>query len=208
MLVQKLEVLSGINLAHPFTKPFEASYVYDNEAQCKDIIDNYGTYKTQHVLKQYTEIVDDNKNADEVKDKKQVHITTMYIGLDVAVDGKKQVDIHVPCSDFFNLCRSFSEYDDTDMFSLMIKYVKLHDLPDNVYESGEERPVKHSKRKKQDKDAKKIKRPKSNSLKPEETCDSAGSPNLEAKSNSDALPDKPAVSLVSSTVTAENSSKV
>ncbi|SCU94805.1 LADA_0G11430g1_1 [Lachancea dasiensis] len=165
LLVQKLEVLSGINLAHPFTKPFESSYIYDNDAQCKDIIDNYGTYKTQNILDQYTEVTQDNKDSEVVKDKKQVHITTMYIGLDVAVDGKKQVDIHVPCSDFFNLCRSFSEYDDADTFSLMIKYVKLHDLPSNVYEEGEERPIKLSKRKKQDKEGKKAKRPKSSAQK-------------------------------------------
>ncbi|CEP60887.1 polynucleotide adenylyltransferase PAP1 LALA0_S02e01926g [Lachancea lanzarotensis] len=168
LLVQKLEVLSGINLAHPFTKPFETSYIYDTDAQCKDIIDNYGTYKTQNVLEQYTEVNDENKDSDAVKGKKQVHITTMYIGLDVSADAKKQVDIHVPCSDFFNLCRSFSEFDDTDIFSLMIKYVKLHDLPNNVYDKDEERPLKHSKRKKQDKEGKKIKRPKSGSQKPDE----------------------------------------
>lgn len=187
LLVQKLETLGGINLAHPFTKPFEASYVYDNEAQCKDIIDNYGTHKAQDILAQYTEVTDDNKDTDGVKDKAQVHITTMYIGLDVALDGKKQVDIHVPCSDFFNLCRSFSEYDDTDMFSLMIKYVKLYDLPDNVYVEGEERPVKHSKRKKLGKDSKKSKRPKSNSLKAEEPT--SGTTNSE-KNNSQG-PNKP-----------------
>ncbi|SCU92172.1 LAFA_0F08504g1_1 [Lachancea sp. 'fantastica'] len=179
LLVQKLEVLSGINLAHPFTKPFEASYIYDTEAQCKDIIDNYGTFKTQNVLEQYTEVNDQNKDSDVIKDKKQVHITTMYIGLDVSADAKNQVDIHVPCSDFFNLCRSFSEFDDTDIFSLMIKYVKLHDLPNNVYDKDEERPVKHSKRKKQDREGKKLKRPKSSSQKADEANATPNEPHTE-----------------------------
>lgn len=163
LLVQKLEALNGINLAHPFTKPFETTYAYSTEDECKEIVDNYGTYKTEGVLKNYTEVTSDNKDDESLKDKKKVHITTMYIGLDVAVDDKKQIDIHVPCSDFFNLCRSFSEYEDTETFSLIIKYVKLYDLPDHVYDENETRPVKQSKKRKHDKMRKKIKRPKSDS---------------------------------------------
>ncbi|SCW04459.1 LAFE_0H14004g1_1 [Lachancea fermentati] len=161
LLVQKLEVLHGIKLAHPFTKPFEATYAYSNEEECKVIMDNYGTHKTEETLKQFKQVTDENKNEEEVKIKKQVHITTLYIGLDVEVEGKRQVDIHVPCSDFFNLCRSFSEYDDPETYSLIIKYVKVYDLPEAVYEEGEVRPIKQSKKRKQEKLSKKAKRPKS-----------------------------------------------
>ncbi|SCU97746.1 LAMI_0F11210g1_1 [Lachancea mirantina] len=161
LLVQKLEVLNGIKLVHPFVKPFECTYLYKTDEECSKIVDNYGTSKTEGVLKQFIEKTDANAQEETVKASKQVHITTLYIGLDVVAEGKKQIDIHVPCSDFFNLCRSFSEYDDPDTYSLMIKYVKLHDLPDTVYAEGEERPVKHSKRKKQDKPHKKAKKPKS-----------------------------------------------
>lgn len=164
LLVQKLEVLSGIKLAHPYTKPFESTYAYDTEEQYKEIFDNYGTHKTEDVLKKYTQITDENRDGKFLKYKEKVHITTMYIGLNIAVDEKKKIDIHVPCQDFFNLCRSFQEYEDTETFSLVIKYVKLYDLPDHVYETDDQRPVKPIKKRKNDKTVKKAKRPKSSSV--------------------------------------------
>ena len=71
-----------------------------------------------------------------------MHITTMYIGLDVDVEDKKAVDIHLPCSEFFNICRSFSDFEDENVFSLNIKHIKVYDLPDFVYEENETRPLK------------------------------------------------------------------
>lgn len=54
---------------------------------------------------------------------------------------KEKIDIHVPCTEFFNLCRNFSEeFQDNNQFQLVIKYVKLMDLPQNVYRPDETRP--------------------------------------------------------------------
>ncbi|AGO10452.1 AaceriABL002Cp [[Ashbya] aceris (nom. inval.)] len=172
LLVLKLEVLSGINLAHPYTKPFESTYAYKTEEEYKEIFDNYGTHKTEDVLKKYTEVTNENKDDESLKGMEKVHITTMYIGLNIAVDEKKKIDIHVPCQEFFNLCRSFQEYEDTETFSLVIKYVKLYDLPDHVYDAGEQRPVKASKKRKNEKAGKKAKRPKSSSVLPADGEDS------------------------------------
>lgn len=164
LLVLKLEALPGINLSHPFPSLFESTYCYNDSKDAETILENYGSHKTERVLVEYTKITDDNKDEEELKDKNKMYLTTMYIGLDVSVEDKKEkVDIHVPCTEFFNLCRNFNEeYQDNDIFSLIIRYVKLHDLPDKVYDEGETRPVKKkNKRKKGEKDIDISKRPKS-----------------------------------------------
>lgn len=163
LLVLKLEALNGIKQAHPYTKPFEAAFAYSGEDESREILDNYGSFKTEEQLKKYQRITDDAKDVDELKDKQKCYITTMYIGLDVNVEEKKEkIDIHVPCNEFFNLCRHFNEeYQNSDVYSLVIKYVKQYDLPSEVYDPGEARPAKKkSKRRKQDKSAEFSKRAK------------------------------------------------
>ncbi|KAH3899798.1 probable Poly(A) polymerase [Saccharomycodes ludwigii] len=161
LLVQKLEPLSGIKLAHPYTKPFEITYAFNDNEEYKDILNKYGTHKTEGMLSIYPVVTEENKNDSEISKMQKVHITTMYIGLDVDLDEKKRVDIHVPCTDYFNLCRSYPEYEDANTFSLIIRYVKVYDLPDCVYEEGEERPVKKNKKRRQLKTVEPNKRPKS-----------------------------------------------
>ena len=149
LLVLKLEVLPGINIAHPFPDLFGATYAYDNDEDAQTIIDNYGSHKTEAKLASFTKVTEENKDDESIKESKKVYMTSMYIGLDVNVESKKEkVDIHVPCAEYFNLCRNFSEeYQNNDVFSLAISYVKLHDLPDQVYAEGEQRPIKKKKSK-------------------------------------------------------------
>lgn len=194
LLVLKLEALTGIKSAHPFTKAFETAYCYSNEEERKEILDNYGTYKTEEQLKKYRQITDENKEDAEVKGKSKTYITTMYIGLDVNVEDKKEkIDIHVPCNEFFNLCRNFNEeYQNSDIYSLVIKYVKQYDLPSDVYDEGEIRPVKKkSKRKKLEKATSTSKRPKSDapvSKDPNRSVTSA-EPNTSGTSQSSSVPE-------------------
>ncbi|CCH62023.1 hypothetical protein TBLA_0G00760 [Henningerozyma blattae CBS 6284] len=166
LLVLKLETLAGIKLAHPYIKPFETTYNYTSDEECKEIMENHGTYKKEDSIKKYIKPSDEESTSEDPEDTKQFHITTMYIGLDVNVESKKEkIDIHVPCNEFFNICRNFSEeFQNSEVFSLIIKYLKLYDLPNEVYDEGETRPVKKkSKRKKHEKEHSNdsIKRPKS-----------------------------------------------
>lgn len=175
LLVLKLEALPGIKIAHPYTKPFETAYYYANDEERKKIVDSYGTYKTEDILGQFKTVASENEDDAKVKNASKVYITTMYIGLDVNVEDKKdKIDIHVPCNEFFNLCRNFNEeYQDSNIYSLVIKYVKQYDLPSEVYEEGETRPVKKkSKRKKLEKAAVNSKRPKSELSEAKEPVDS------------------------------------
>lgn len=152
LLVMKLETLPGIQLVHPYTKPFEKAYCYKTPDECRNILEKYGTYKSERELTQYTEYTEENKNDENVKDSNKLYITTMFIGLDITVENRREkIDIHLPCNEFFNLCRNFNEeYQNSDVFSLVIRYVKLYDLPNGVYEQGEKRIVKKKSKRKKD----------------------------------------------------------
>lgn len=155
LLVMKLEVLTGIKIAHPYVKYFETTYCFDTEEECKDIMDNHGSFKKEEFMKKFTKVTDENKQAEDIKDKSKVYITTLYVGLDLNIEEKKEkIDIHIPCNEFFNICKNFSEeFQQVEKYSLIIKYLKLYDLPSEVYDEGETRPVKKkSKRKKQSKE--------------------------------------------------------
>jgi poly(A) polymerase len=160
LLVQKLEVFQGVSLAHPYVKEFEKTFIYENEEEAKELESKFATYSNETELSKYKEVTDENK-SEIPEDAKRIHFTALYIGLDIASDNEsKKFDIHVPCNDFFNLCRSFPEYEDSSVFSISIKPVKLYDLPSFVYEENEQRPVKSRKRK-NPKSEKIAKRPKS-----------------------------------------------
>ncbi|ODQ61269.1 hypothetical protein WICANDRAFT_28713 [Wickerhamomyces anomalus NRRL Y-366-8] len=162
LLVQKLEIFQGINLAHPYVKAFEKTYLYETEDEAKEIELNFGNYSHESNLGKFKEITEENKDEEIKEGFKKLHLTALYIGLDITVSGEdKKFDIHVPCNDFFNLCRSFPEYSDNSVFSISIKHVKLYDLPSFVYGEDEQRPIKPSKKRKGDKNGKNNKRPKS-----------------------------------------------
>lgn len=144
LLTLKLETIPGIKLAHPFFKPFEAAYCYTDDQDAKTILNNHGSHMTEKALDKFTKVTDENKDDEDVKSKKNVHITTMYVGLGVSVENKKEkIDMHIPCGEFFNLCRNFHEsYQNPEVYSLVIRYLKSYELPDDVFGEDEQRPTK------------------------------------------------------------------
>ena len=144
LLTLKLETIPGIKLAHPFFKPFEAAYCYTDDQDAKTILNNHGSHMTEKALDKFTKVTDENKDDEDVKSKKKVHITTMYVGLGVSVENKKEkIDMHIPCGEFFNLCRNFHEsYQNPEVYSLVIRYLKSYELPDDVFGEDEQRPTK------------------------------------------------------------------
>ncbi|ODV63130.1 polynucleotide adenylyltransferase PAP1 [Ascoidea rubescens DSM 1968] len=112
----------------------------------------------------------------------QLHSTTLYVGLEINLNsnnnnagnsangnspGERKLDIRALCQDFYLVCRSLQEYDETT-YDISIKSIKLYNLPDFVYDlaKGEKRPLKGNKNKKRknDKNSKKPKKIK-NTLK-------------------------------------------
>lgn len=160
LLVQKLEVTDGIQLAHPYVKEFNAVYKCSNDDQALEVINNYGTLQGE-VLANDIPVIESNATV-EPEDGVAVHLTKLYIGLDIELgnSAEKKLDIQFPCSEFFNICKGSPQYDEKINY-IQIKHVRLYDLPNDVYVEGETRPVKlQKKRRLTNKDLQK-KRPKS-----------------------------------------------
>lgn len=157
LLVQKLELTDGVLIAHPYVKPFEHSFVCESLEQVEQILASYGTLAGEKSTESVPVL---EAPSDEGKEQaNEIHLMKLYIGLDIA-EGQKKLDIQYPCSEFFNVCKSWATYDEKLHF-VQIKNVKLYDLPNDVYVEGEKRPTKTSKRKSSSSKDNNIKRPKS-----------------------------------------------
>ncbi|ODV93894.1 hypothetical protein PACTADRAFT_18518 [Pachysolen tannophilus NRRL Y-2460] len=150
LLVQKLEVVEGVDLAHPFVEPIEKSFYVSNE-EVGPFLENVGTLKCEQEFKdkiiEINEISTKENNALEIP-KNELHVMGLYIGLVINLKNQqdKKIDLQEPCQDFYRICREWSEYDE-NIHSISIKHVKLYDLPNYVYEEGEVRPTREKKRK-------------------------------------------------------------
>ncbi|CCE86969.1 Piso0_005494 [Millerozyma farinosa CBS 7064] len=149
ILVQKLELTEGIELAHPYVKTFEHSFSSNDSEKIQEVINTYGTLQGEKLTKDVTQIDPQSKESEDSSDNIKVHLTKLFIGLEIDLNkgGEKKLDIQYPCSEFFNICKSWQSYDEK-LHSVQIKHVKLYDLPNDVYVEGERRPVKTSKRRK------------------------------------------------------------
>lgn len=147
LLVQKLELIEGVELAHPYVKAFDVGYYCENETQFQEVVNLSGSIQGEEVLKSIPSTKLDNKE-ELSKDHIEVNLTKWYIGLkvDLQKGSSKKLDVQYPCAEFFSICKTWSSFD-TQIHQIQIKSVKLHDLPSEVYEEGEVRPIKLSKRK-------------------------------------------------------------
>lgn len=168
LLVLKIENIAGVELAHPYVKPFTTSYICKTEEQVALINQLYGTLDGEKYAAENLEEVKINEDADTDKLEQQVandgkyliHLMKLYIGLELDLKGKeKKMNIQVPCTEFDQICKTWVNYK-PDIYSLNIRYVKLWDLPNDVYDQDQVRPPKTKKRKtdKNGKTNKKIKK--------------------------------------------------
>lgn len=158
LLVQKLEVTDGIQLAHPYVKDFNNTFKCKDGEEALEVINKYGTLKGDDFTKDIAQV---EPNA-KIEEGTVVHLTKLYIGLDIDLGNaqEKKLDIQYPCSEFFNICKTQPSYDEK-IHSIQIKNVRLYDLPNDVYVDGETRPVKPQKKRKLVNKDEMSKRPKS-----------------------------------------------
>lgn len=148
LLVQKLELNEGIQIAHPYFSTFEGSFKCKTPEVADELIHKYGTHLSDILCESLEKIEQPNKETVSLEEK-PVSLTKMFIGLDISLNanGEKKLDIQRPCADFFNICKGWPDYKEA-IHSVQIKNVKLYELSDDVYVEGEVRPTKPSKRKK------------------------------------------------------------
>ncbi|KAB5558616.1 Poly(A) polymerase central domain-containing protein [Coniochaeta sp. 2T2.1] len=85
------------------------------------------------------------KSEDAKSDGTEVFTTSHYIGL-VLAQGAKSLDLSYQVNEFKDLCFSWKEYK-PEVNCLGIHHMRATDLPDDVFEPGEVRPTKASKKK-------------------------------------------------------------
>lgn len=175
LLVQKLEVCPGIELVHPYVKPFTASYVCATQEDVEKMKSLYGTREGEEFAKTLQKVeIDDDESLDikkiEEETKAQgkflVHLMKLYIALSLNLKSKeKTMNIQVPCEEFEQICKSWNELQPG--YTLMLRPVKLWDLPNDVYSEGEERPMRPaSKKRKNAQNSRETKKIKSNQPSP------------------------------------------
>ncbi|RLP67532.1 Poly(A) polymerase PAPalpha [Candida albicans Ca529L] len=145
-LVLKLEVAEGVEIAHPYVKDFSNTFILDDK-NAEDIINSYGTLSGEDFLRTLHSS-DSDKDDEELK---KIRLTKYYIGLDLNLtkssDGVRKLDIQYPCAEFYSICKGSTSFTEGVNF-IQIKNVKLHELSNDVYEDGEERPKKSGKKRK------------------------------------------------------------
>ncbi|KAK6863451.1 Poly(A) polymerase PAPa [Candida tropicalis] len=148
LLVQKLELVEGIELAHPYVKTFEDGFLCKDSEEVSAVVNSYGTLEGESLTKSIPRADSIKKDEEKQESKVEVHLTKLFIGLkiDLQKDTGKKLDIQYPCTEFFNICKGWQDYDSEKHF-IQIKKVKLHDLSNDVYIEGEIRPTKVAKRK-------------------------------------------------------------
>lgn len=129
LLVQKLEGVDMVTLVHPYVKRFDHKYVCKNDADALKAADGHAV-----------ETVEPGEGT------VTVYTSIMYLALQVKSQEGKKLLISFPCQEYFELCRSWVSYNE-DINSIYIKNVKSHELPDEVFAPGEERPQRQKKRK-------------------------------------------------------------
>ncbi|KAK6891831.1 Poly(A) polymerase PAPa, partial [Candida tropicalis] len=143
LLVQKLELVEGIELAHPYVKTFEDGFLCKDSEEVSAVVNSYGTLEGESLTKSIPRADSIKKDEEKQESKVEVHLTKLFIGLkiDLQKDTGKKLDIQYPCTEFFNICKGWQDYDSEKHF-IQIKKVKLHDLSNDVYIEGEIRPTK------------------------------------------------------------------
>ncbi|KAK9387706.1 Poly(A) polymerase central domain-containing protein [Lipomyces mesembrius] len=163
-LVLKLEWIDSIELAHPFVKEFDQVHYCADEEEAKRVADGeqIATASTKEADLMKTVKAEENKehgnkaaaNGDAEKKaedgtttKLVVYTTTFFIGLEINLDPHhKQLDIQWPCKEFYEMCRSWPEYDE-DINCICVRNIRNFNLPDYVFGEGEARPARQKKSK-------------------------------------------------------------
>lgn len=166
LLVQKLELVEGIELAHPYNKVIDQTIACDTEQEAERVADG-GEPKPETVVEESAAIADHPEVTDATdtpvagalpnevapSTKILVHTASLFIGLQLAPHQQStQIDLQWPCTEFYETCLSWPTYN-VDKFCISIKIVKGHHLPDAVFGPGEDRPKKTRKSKRSGEDS-------------------------------------------------------
>ncbi|KAI5852535.1 Poly(A) polymerase central domain-containing protein [Morchella snyderi] len=150
-LVMKLEQIETIKLAHPFNRGFDKVHFCATEEEAISVahgdIRSVGIH--DGVKTAETDLKDqngDSESKEEDDSKVKVYTTTYYIGLEINSEISKQIDISWASQEFYEMCKS-SEHYNVEEQSINIALTRNYELPDDVFQAGDTKPVKQTKKK-------------------------------------------------------------
>ncbi|KAH1618793.1 hypothetical protein KXX21_008797 [Aspergillus fumigatus] len=165
-LVGALDRKPTIAVAHPFPKGFERVHIVSNEEEAEAVKNGSTKYQDKGTK---TETTDERKDAAhqaaalsgvenaEVEpvgeksvngDSHIIYTTTYYIGLELKPlepGASRSLDISADAQIFKSTCTSWAGYQ-PGINDLSITHVRNFDLPDDVFQPGETRPMRPKKK--------------------------------------------------------------
>ncbi|KAJ5642197.1 hypothetical protein N7490_006197 [Penicillium lividum] len=166
-LVGALDRKAVIAVAHPFPKGFERVHITKNEQEIEAVKNGSTKYQAKGTT---TETTDETKDAAhqaaaesgaenvsvpepseklaEKTDGLTMYTTTYYIGLELnqlEQGAPRSLDISTDSQIFKSTCTSWPGYQ-PEVMDLAVTHVRSFDLPDDLFEPGETRPVRKTKK--------------------------------------------------------------
>ncbi|KAH0562052.1 hypothetical protein GP486_003247 [Trichoglossum hirsutum] len=159
LLVSSLEQVEAIHLAHPFNKGFDRVHHCRAEEEVEKIINGDLQFQAKDVKTEKTDLTsvprhndaggvaetvenpNDAAKADEKADENTIYTTTYYVGIELEQDGTKQLDVSYQTREFKDICTAWQQYN-PEMNTLNVVHTRNYDLPPDVFESGETRPTR------------------------------------------------------------------
>ncbi|KAI9726500.1 MAG: polynucleotide adenylyltransferase [Chrysothrix sp. TS-e1954] len=158
------EMQTNISIVRPFTKGFDRVHRCHSEQHVDEVL----VGKLEHLIKDSNAETNGGKenvahvaaaqgNAEKLempdidKDKKEasesepttIYTTTYYVGIEL-VEGATSLDITMAVNEFVRQCKAWQQYN-PDLNSVRVTHTRNYDLPADVFEPGEEKPVKGKK---------------------------------------------------------------
>jgi poly(A) polymerase len=150
LLVQKIEQHPSIALARPFNKGYERRHRCKNDDEIAMVQDGYLDFHVTGDEPSAGEAADGEANGVKTEDGaetvSEIYTTTHYIGLVLASADAKSLDLSYQVNEFKTLCFGWKKFQDElqPYASLGVRHVRNFNLPDDVFEKGEKKPVKKS----------------------------------------------------------------
>ncbi|KAJ5099878.1 polynucleotide adenylyltransferase [Penicillium argentinense] len=167
-LVGALDRKAIVAVAHPFPKGFERIHLVSNPEELEAVKNGSTKYQAQGTTTETTDETKDaahqaaaqnggaeDAHAPEPAERKaenesqNVYTTTYYIGLELnqlEPGAPRSLDISHDAGTFKSTCMAWSGYQ-PDVHDLSITHVRSFELPDDVFQPGEARPTRPTKKK-------------------------------------------------------------
>ncbi|KAF4548625.1 Poly(A) polymerase pla1-like protein [Elsinoe fawcettii] len=154
---------AGVEIAHPYNKGFDRVHKVESEEQRDEVLQGSLKYQIEETetTDQANSVVQaaaaegsenmkmpeaTNGSTENADGTATIYTTSFYIGIELAKEAKS-LDISWSVDDFKRQCKEWVQYDEK-LNSLRCVHVRNYDLPDDVFEPGETKPVKAKKAKK------------------------------------------------------------